>query len=137
MVNSLGDQWLSCVRVTARMNQAVERALSDRHNLCVSAYEVMDVMWHERGWIRSGELSSRSSRSQPQVSRLLTQMVDAGYAARKPSPGDGRGSLVQLTPSGRALFREASETVEGILSGLTAGDADARALMRPTLPQAG
>ncbi|GEC05844.1 hypothetical protein SSP24_34990 [Streptomyces spinoverrucosus] len=119
------------------MNQAVERALSDRHNLCVSAYEVMDVMWRERGWIRSGELSSRSSRSQPQVSRLLTQMVDAGYAARKPSPGDGRGSLVQLTPSGRALFREASATVEDVLARLAVDDVDARALMRPTVPQTG
>ncbi|MFI0192099.1 MarR family winged helix-turn-helix transcriptional regulator [Streptomyces sp. NPDC017082] len=137
MTNSLGDQWLSCVRVTARMNQAVERALSERHNLCVSAYEVMDVMWHERGWIRSGELSSRSSRSQPQVSRLLTQMADAGYAARKPSPGDGRGSLVQLTPSGRALFREASATVEDVLADLTAENADAGALMRSAVPQAG
>lgn len=117
------------------MNQVVDRVLSDRYGLCVSAYEVMDVMWRDGGWIRSGALSSRSSRSQPQVSRLLTQMVEAGYAVRKPAPGDGRGSLVQLTPSGRALFHEAAATVEDILAGLAAEDADTQLLMRPTPPR--
>ncbi|MHC0432438.1 MarR family winged helix-turn-helix transcriptional regulator [Streptomyces sp. O3] len=129
MENSLSGQWLSWLRISARINQALERVLSDKYGLCVSAYEVMDVMWHEHGWIRSGELSSRSSRSQPQVSRLLTQMVNAGYVERKPSPGDGRGSQVQLTASGRDLFREAGATVEQILRELTDEDTEARTIL--------
>ncbi|MFE9291135.1 MarR family winged helix-turn-helix transcriptional regulator [Streptomyces olivaceus] len=137
MVNSLGDQWLTYVRVGARLNQALERALSERHNLCVSAYDIMEVMWDEQDWIRSGELTARSSRSQPQVSRLLTQMVNADYVARKPSPGDGRGFQVRLTPAGLALFREATATVEGTLRAAADEDAAARELLTPSLPAVG
>ena len=137
MVNSLGDQWLTFVRVGARLNQAIERALSDRHNLCVSAYDIMEVMWHEQDWIRSGELTARSSRSQPQVSRLLTQMVNADYVTRKPSPGDGRGFQVRLTPAGRALFQEATATVESALRAAADEDAAARDLLAPSLPRVG
>ncbi|MEU6440124.1 MarR family winged helix-turn-helix transcriptional regulator [Streptomyces sp. NPDC047046] len=137
MVNSLGEQWLSYARVCARMNQAVDRALAERHSLCASAYEIMDVMSHERGWMRAGEVSARSSRSQPQVSRLLTQIVNAGCADRKPASGDGRGSEFRLTPAGRTLFREASGTVESVLAGIAEEDPDTRALMRPPLSRAG
>ncbi|MGP4001358.1 MarR family winged helix-turn-helix transcriptional regulator [Streptomyces sp. 8N706] len=138
MVNTpLADQWLSLVRVCADMNQAVERALSARHGLCVSAYEIMDVMAREHAWIRLGEVSSRTSRSQPQVSRLVTQMVNEGYVARKPSPGDGRGSQVQLTPAGRKVFQEAATTVDSVLGNVADENADARGLMIRPLPQVG
>jgi DNA-binding MarR family transcriptional regulator len=129
VTNSLADQWLTHLRACAQMSQAVERALSERHGLCASAYEIMDVMSREHDWIRAGALSSRCSRSQPQVSRLVTQMIDAGYAERKPSPGDGRGFHVRLTASGDSLFREASGTMEGVLRQLADEDAGTRALM--------
>lgn len=134
-MNSPGDQWLALVRVGARLNQAIERALSERHNLCVSAYDIMEVMWHEQDWIRSGELTSRSSRSQPQVSRLLAQMVGADYVTRKPSPGDGRGFQVRLTPAGRALFRAATATVESTLRDAAAEDVAAQDFLAPSLPR--
>ncbi|MET9176684.1 MarR family transcriptional regulator [Kitasatospora aureofaciens] len=122
----LADRWLSLVRVCALMNQRIERTLSDEFDLCVSAYEIMEVLWAEREWIRPGEVASRTSRSQPQVSRLVTQMVEAGYVDRKPSPGDGRGSQIRLTAEGREVFQRAAATVDGQLKQLTDERPDAR-----------
>ncbi|MET7618415.1 MarR family transcriptional regulator [Streptomyces sp. NPDC005408] len=130
----LGDQWLSLVRICTRMNQAIEHTLADRHGLCVGAYEIMDVMGRTDGWIRLGELTARASRSQPQVSRLLAQMVKEGYADREPSPGDGRGAQVRLTPAGRKAFQKAAAEVEGVLEKLAEESTNARALMSRPLP---
>ncbi|MFE6917319.1 MarR family winged helix-turn-helix transcriptional regulator [Streptomyces rubiginosohelvolus] len=126
---SLSDRWLSLVRVGALMNQRIERTLSEKYDLCVSAYEIMEVLSHERDWIRPGEVSTRTSRSQPQVSRLVTQMVDAGYVAREPSPGDGRSSQIRLTASGHKIFSDAAATVEDVLGRISEENADARTLM--------
>ncbi|BFP53999.1 MarR family winged helix-turn-helix transcriptional regulator [Streptomyces griseus] len=127
--NPLSGRWLSLVRVGALMNQRIEHALSEKYDLCVSAYEIMEVLSHEAEWIRPGEVSTRTSRSQPQVSRLVTQMVDAGYVAREPSPGDGRSSQIRLTDSGHRIFAEAAATVEDVLGRIAEENADARALI--------
>ncbi|XCM31207.1 MarR family transcriptional regulator [Streptomyces parvus] len=95
----------------------------------MSAYEIMEVLSHEAEWIRPGEVSTRTSRSQPQVSRLVTQMVDAGYVAREPSPGDCRSSQIRLTAAGHRIFADADATVEGVLSRITEENADARTWM--------
>ncbi|MFP3989212.1 MarR family transcriptional regulator [Streptomyces sp. E11-3] len=125
----LTDRWLTLVRICSQVNQRIERTLSDDYDLCVSAYEIMEVLWHEQEWVRPGEVSTRTSRSQPQVSRLLAQMVNEGYVERAPSPGDGRGAQIKLTASGRKVFEQAAATVEGLLVELTDENAEARAVM--------
>ncbi len=125
----LADRWLSLVRVCAQMNQRIEHTLSDEFDLCVTAYEIMEVLWAEGDWVRPGEVSTRTSRSQPQVSRMLTQMVDAEYVDRRPSPGDGRSYQIRLTEAGREVFRRAAATVDGELKRITDENADARVWM--------
>ncbi|WP_411081502.1 MarR family winged helix-turn-helix transcriptional regulator [Streptomyces sp. cmx-18-6] len=127
--NPLADRWLSLVRLGALMNQRIEHALSERYDLCVSAYEIMEVLTADQEWLRPGEVSSRTSRSQPQVSRLLKQLVDAGYVTRKPSPGDARGSQIRLTPAGHEMFRAAAATVEDVLGQIVEEHPDARTLI--------
>lgn len=126
---ALTDRWVAVTRACAQINQAAERVLAERHGLCASAFEIMDVMAGTDGWIRAGELSSRASRSQPQVSRLLTQMVNAGYAERKPCPNDRRGFDVQLTPAGRQLFSQSVTTMETVLREVAENSAEVRAIM--------
>ncbi|MFZ3498380.1 MarR family winged helix-turn-helix transcriptional regulator [Streptomyces sp. 5.8] len=126
---ALTDRWVSVTRACAQINQAAERALAERHGLCASAFEIMDVMAHEDGWIRAGELSSRASRSQPQVSRLLAQMVTAGYAERKPCPNDRRGFDVRLTPAGRQLFSQSVTTMEAVLREVAESSPEVRDVM--------
>ncbi|MEU6212516.1 MarR family winged helix-turn-helix transcriptional regulator [Streptomyces sp. NPDC090085] len=126
---ALTDRWVAVTRACAQINHAAERVLSERHGLCASAFEIMDVMAHVDGWIRAGELSSRASRSQPQVSRLLAQMVGAGYVERKPCSSDRRGFDVRLTPSGRELFSQSADTMESVLRDLAENSAEVRDVM--------
>ncbi len=130
---ALTDRWVAVTRACAQINQAAERVLSERHGLCASAFEIMDVMAHADGWIRAGELSSRASRSQPQVSRLLAQMVGAGYAERKPCTSDRRGFDVRLTPSGRELFSQSVVTMETVLREVAENSAEVRDVMGLTV----
>ncbi|MFE6624388.1 MarR family winged helix-turn-helix transcriptional regulator [Streptomyces sp. NPDC008086] len=116
---ALTDRWMAVVRADAQITQAAERRLSDEYGLCASAFEVMDVMSREDDWIRAGELSTRASRSQPQVSRLLAQMVAAGYAERRPCANDKRGFDVRLTPAGRQIFERSTATMEELLGELS------------------
>ncbi|MFD4989205.1 MarR family winged helix-turn-helix transcriptional regulator [Streptomyces sp. NPDC058374] len=129
---ALTDRWVAVTRACAEINQAAERALAENHGLCASAFEIMDVMARTDGWIRAGELSSQASRSQPQVSRLLAQMVSGGYAERKPCPTDRRGFDVQLTPAGRELFSQSVTTMEAVLREVAESSAEVRDVMRLT-----
>ncbi|WP_052745360.1 MarR family winged helix-turn-helix transcriptional regulator [Streptomyces sp. WM6386] len=122
------DRWLTLNRLSAQINRAIEQTLSARHGLCAGAYEIMDVLRDAPEWTRLGELSGGVSRSQPQTSRLVTQLVDAGYLERTPSPGDGRSTQVRLTPAGRRIFQAATVTVEELLRTLTEENLDAGAL---------
>ncbi|MER5761495.1 MarR family transcriptional regulator [Streptomyces sp. NPDC002082] len=123
---ALTDRWVSVARACAQINQAAERVLAEQYGLCASAFEIMDVMVRADGWIRAGELSSRVSRSQPQVSRLLAQMINAGYVERRPASNDRRGFDAQLTPAGRELFSQSSSTMETILREMTESSEDVR-----------
>ncbi|MFJ7272532.1 MarR family winged helix-turn-helix transcriptional regulator [Streptomyces sp. NPDC099050] len=136
---ALTDRWVAVTRACAQINQAAERVLAERHGLCASAFEIMDVMVRADDWIRAGELSSRASRSQPQVSRLLAQMITAGYAERRPCATDRRGFDARLTPAGRELFSRSSATMETVLRELAESSAEVRDVMgrsaaRPAAP---
>lgn len=126
---ALTDRWVAVTRACAQINQAAERMLADNHGLCASAFEIMDVMARTDGWIRAGDLSSRASRSQPQVSRLLAQMVNAGYVERRPCSNDRRGFDVQLTPAGRRLFSQSVTTMEAVLREVAENSAEVRDVM--------
>ncbi|MDJ0384282.1 MarR family transcriptional regulator [Streptomyces sp. G-G2] len=126
---ALTDRWVALTRACAQINQAAERVLAESHGLCASAFEIMDVMVRADGWIRAGELSSRASRSQPQVSRLLAQMVNAGYVERRPCSNDRRGFDVRLTPAGRTLFSQSVTTMETVLRDVAENSAEVREVM--------
>ncbi|MDH2426024.1 MarR family transcriptional regulator [Sphaerisporangium sp. TRM90804] len=52
------------------------------------------------GALRQSELAHRLRLEKSTTSRLVTQLINRGWAERTPAPGDGRGVLVQLTPAG-------------------------------------
>ncbi|MEU2114912.1 MarR family transcriptional regulator [Streptomyces sp. NPDC016459] len=126
---ALTDRWMAVIRAGAQIVQAAERRLSDEYGLCTSAFEIMDVMAREDDWIRAGELSARAARSQPQVSRLLAQMVNAGYVERRPCANDRRGFDVRLTASGRRLFGRSTVTMEELLRELSEASPEVRGVL--------
>ncbi|PZG07477.1 MarR family winged helix-turn-helix transcriptional regulator [Nonomuraea aridisoli] len=52
------------------------------------------------GALRQSELTQRLRLEKSTTSRLVTQLINRGWAERAPAPDDGRGVLVQLTPAG-------------------------------------
>ncbi|MFI7635295.1 MarR family winged helix-turn-helix transcriptional regulator [Nonomuraea sp. NPDC049400] len=52
------------------------------------------------GALRQSELAQRLRLEKSTTSRLVTQLINRGWAERTPAPDDGRGVLVQLTPAG-------------------------------------
>ena len=59
------------------------------------------------GPLRLGELARREGVSQPTMTQAVHAMEAAGLVARATAEGDGRGCVVSITPSGRALVRRA------------------------------
>jgi DNA-binding MarR family transcriptional regulator len=48
-----------------------------------------------------------AERIQPQsLTRILASLTDRGLITRAPDPTDGRRSLIDITPAGRAVMRE-------------------------------
>ena len=56
------------------------------------------------GPVRPVDLAGRLRMRPPALSRQLKNLEADGCIERVPSPGDGRGSLVQVTPRGRTLM---------------------------------
>jgi DNA-binding MarR family transcriptional regulator len=56
---------------------------------------------------RIGELARREGVSQPTITQCVRGLEAAGLVVRRCHPNDGRGSVVELAPAGRALVRRA------------------------------
>ena len=52
------------------------------------------------GALRQSDLAQRLRLEKSTTSRLVTQLINRGWADRTPAPDDGRGVLVRLTPQG-------------------------------------
>lgn len=52
------------------------------------------------GALRQSDLAQRLRLEKSSTSRLVTQLINRGWAERTPAPNDGRGVLVRLTPAG-------------------------------------
>lgn len=55
--------------------------------------------------LRMHELNREILLSQPSLSRMVERLHARGLVTRTSAPGDGRGTVVALTPEGRAVQR--------------------------------
>jgi DNA-binding MarR family transcriptional regulator len=56
------------------------------------------------GPIRSGDLAARENVAAPTMTRLIGVLAEADLVTRGPDPSDARGSLVTLSPAGKAAL---------------------------------
>jgi len=64
------------------------------------------VLLRDNGPQRIGDLATLSRVTQPGMTRLVTQMADAGLVERTPDPDDSRASLVSSTDAGQRALEE-------------------------------
>ncbi|MER6390021.1 MarR family transcriptional regulator [Streptomyces sp. NPDC001523] len=92
--------------LTARVDQALTR----RHDLPLSWFEVMLWLHAQQEPVASSELGARTLLSRSQVSRVADSLQARGLVERIPSPTDARSVRIALTDAGRRAFLEADAT---------------------------
>lgn len=106
---SVEDVADATVRVVARLGRRFRPVRGDMGMGMLTALVTLDRV----GPLRSGDLARREKVAAPTMTRMITALVDRGYAVRRPDPEDGRACLVDLTDEGR---RAAAETRAGYAS---------------------
>ena len=103
--------WLGLLRAHTELTRGLDTALSARHGLSLSAYEVLSRLAHaEDGHLRMSVLAERSGLSLSRVSRVMDQLEQRGLVARRSCASDSRVVHATITPPGRALVSEAQDT---------------------------
>lgn len=76
------------------------------HGLSLNEYDVLFNLSHQpEHRLRIRDLNRHLLLSQPSVSRMVDRLTARGLVHKESDPGDGRGTLVQLTDEGYELYR--------------------------------
>lgn len=78
-------------------------AVETRNHAPAAQWRTLSILRSE-GALRIGELATASRVTQPGMTRLVSQLADAGLVERIPDPADSRATIVEATDAGiRAL----------------------------------
>jgi DNA-binding MarR family transcriptional regulator len=97
----LEQQSSELVVQAARLVRAVRRRVGQPAGIRILA------LLDELGALGVTALAEADRSSQPTVSGAVRQLVDEGWVAKEPDPGDARRSLVRLTAKGRQRLADA------------------------------
>lgn len=97
--------WARLVRVPQAVLAAVEADLKAAGLPPLSWYDALLELARTRTGLRHFELERHMLLAQYNLSRLVERLEKAGYIERQPCPEDGRGQVLRITPSGRALLK--------------------------------
>jgi DNA-binding MarR family transcriptional regulator len=121
--------WARLLKASAKLLGQVERDLKEAGLPPLAWYDALLELHRARpDGLRPGDLEAEMLLPQYNVSRLVDRLEAAGYAARRPHPGDGRGQVLQITDAGTGLIKRMwkvyGRTIAGnFASKLNAGDA--------------
>jgi DNA-binding MarR family transcriptional regulator len=122
---------LATVGRLIRTGQLADAALAGRlaeHGLQPGWFDLLAPLRRAGGpyELNPTQLMRATMLSSGGVTKRLDRLAEAGLVERRPDPSDRRGTLVQLTPKGRALVDAALEThvanEERLLEPLTAAE---------------
>lgn len=101
--------WAAVLRTRATVLPVLEREVQDQAGLPLSWYDVLlELHEADERRLRMDQLAARVVLSRTRVSRVVTDLVRAGFVERSPDPEDGRAVLAGITrEGGRALRRAA------------------------------
>ena len=120
------DAWESLFRAQV----SVLRQLNAEFPSAELSFNEYDVLFNlarqpERR-LRIRDLNRHLLLTQPSVSRLVDRLVQRELVTKESDPGDGRGTIVQLTDEGYALFRRVAvvhaESIRNRVGGILDAD---------------
>jgi DNA-binding MarR family transcriptional regulator len=106
----------------ARVSEALEHALRERHRLSLIEFEVLQRLAElPDGECRMQELADEIHLSQSALSRLVGRLEAAGLANRELCEEDRRGIYACITDAGRAAQAQAAPTHREVLAATLGG----------------
>lgn len=110
-----GGQYLALFASLGRVDRIITRGIEEilkPFALGVNRYFLLNtLMLTESGARPMNRLSWHMMIHPTTVTVVVDQLERDGLVARKPHPTDRRATLIEITPAGRALTREASQAL--------------------------
>ncbi|HEX8771509.1 MAG TPA: MarR family transcriptional regulator [Acidimicrobiales bacterium] len=101
--------WSAFLRAHAAVVPAIDAELRRTTGLPLSWYDVLLELNGAPGRrLRMLDLGQRAVISRTRASRVVDELVAAGYVSREPNPDDRRSSFATITQEGRGVFRRAA-----------------------------
>lgn len=132
--NAALEAWLAVARPVEEATVRIETALSQRHSICLTAYEISDFLAGRHSWIPLSQVCQAVGRSQPRISRLVMQMLEEGLVERIRDEADGRAFRLRLTRKGRRVYAASSLTLAEVMSQVAAEETPLGAQLAASMP---
>ena len=101
--------WRGYRRMRGLLDLRLARDMTRDSGLSEPDYDVLSTLGETDGnRMRLTELAAHMLWSNSRLSHHIARMEQRGLVTRDPCPDDGRGSVVTLTPAGRAAIAEAA-----------------------------
>ena len=101
--------WSALLRLHARLVPLIDNELERATGMPLRWYDVLlELNAAPQRRLRMLDLGEVVVLSRTRVSRVVDELVGAGYVTRVPNPDDRRSAFAQLTSTGRSAFRKAA-----------------------------
>jgi len=122
------DAWESLFR--AQVSMARYLAGTFTHELSFNEYDVLfNLSRQPERACRLRELTDQVLLTQPSISRLVDRLVARGLLTKTPDERDGRGTIVQMTEAGVAVYRDIARVHARAIESRIGGALDAKQLV--------
>ncbi len=103
------EAWRGLLAAHASLVGRLEQELLEEVGIPLTWYEVLLILGSTPdGRLRMHALAERRLLSRSAATRLVDRMERAGLVGRSQSPGDRRGTYVEMTGEGRDVFRRSA-----------------------------
>lgn len=103
------EAWRSLLIAQDVVLRAIETDLKRVGAIPLSWYDVLlELSAAPRRRLRMADLAARTVLSRTRISRLVDELVAAGFVVRHPDPDDGRAAFAVLTRAGKTALRRAA-----------------------------
>lgn len=118
------ELWVVLARAFDAVGRHV-RAQVSRHGLAAPEFGILEVLYH-KGPLPVCEAQRRILLQSGSTAYVVDKLVRKKLVRRTPNPKDKRGTLLVLTPPGRALmarvFPEHAATIRRVMRGLSSAE---------------
>lgn len=110
--------WQHYLDAVLRYDAALNRLLTDEHQLCVIDLRVLDILAKSAdGSARMGDLADALAATRRQMTKRIDRLEERGLVRRESAPQDRRGVVALITDDGRQMVGQARIThAQGVAS---------------------